>query len=63
LKQQGRCSCKGFIILKVSSAHAYLSKVYCTIVQQNLEWHIGSTHGSGVRGPGFDSHPNPDGFI
>jgi hypothetical protein len=29
----------------------------------NVEWHIGSTHGSGARGPGFDSHPDPDGFI
>jgi hypothetical protein len=28
-----------------------------------VEWQIGSTHGSGARGPRFDSHPDPDGFI
>jgi hypothetical protein len=27
------------------------------------KWHIDSTHDSGARGPGFDSHPGPDGFI
>jgi len=27
-----------------------------------VEWRIGSTHGTGARGPGFDSHPDPDGF-
>jgi hypothetical protein len=26
-------------------------------------WRIDSTHDSGARGPGFDSHPGPDGFI
>jgi hypothetical protein len=25
----------------------------------DVEWHIGSTHDSGARGPGFDSHPDP----
>ncbi len=29
----------------------------------DVEWHIGSTHGSGARGPGFDCHPDPDGSI
>jgi hypothetical protein len=29
----------------------------------DVEWRIGSKHGSGARGPGFDSHPDPDGFI
>jgi hypothetical protein len=29
----------------------------------DVEWHIGSAHGSGARGPGFDSHPDPDIFI
>ncbi len=29
----------------------------------DVEWRIGSTHDSGARGPGFDSHPDPDGFI
>jgi len=27
-----------------------------------VEWRIGSTHRSNARGPGFDSHPDPDGF-
>jgi hypothetical protein len=25
----------------------------------DVEWSIGSTHDSGARGPGFDSHPDP----
>ncbi len=29
----------------------------------DVQWHIGSTHDSGARGPGFDSHPDPDGLI
>ncbi len=24
-----------------------------------MEWCIGSTHNSGARGPGFDTHPDP----
>jgi len=24
----------------------------------DVEWYIGSTHRSGARGPGFDSHPD-----
>ncbi len=24
---------------------------------------LGSTHDSSARGPGFDSHPDPDGFF
>ena len=29
----------------------------------DVEWHFGSTHNSSRRGPWFDSHPDPDGFI
>ncbi len=29
----------------------------------DVEWRIGSTHDSGARGPGFDYHKDPDGFI
>jgi hypothetical protein len=29
----------------------------------DVEWHIGSTHNPRVRGPVFDSHLDPDGFI
>jgi hypothetical protein len=25
----------------------------------DVDWRIGSTHDSGARGPGFDSHPDP----
>jgi len=29
----------------------------------DAEWRISSAQGSVARGPGFDSHPDPDGFI
>jgi hypothetical protein len=28
-----------------------------------MGWHIGYTNGSAARGLGFNSHPDPDGFI
>ena len=28
-----------------------------------VEWRIGSTHDSDAIGPGFNYHPDPDGFI
>jgi hypothetical protein len=39
----------------------YLDKVQSNIVDE--EWRIASTPGSAARGPGFDSHPDSDGFI
>ncbi len=29
------------------------------VLKKVMEWHIGSTHDFGARGPGFDSHPDP----
>ncbi len=28
----------------------------------DVEWRIGSTQDCNARGPGFNSHPDPDGF-
>ena len=34
-----------------------------TNTKVDVEWRIGSTHDSGARGPGFESHPDPDGIF
>jgi hypothetical protein len=37
--------------------------MYFLVIISDVEWRIGSTHGSGARRPGFDSPPDPDGFV
>jgi hypothetical protein len=39
------------------------NNVYFKSPLVDVEWRIDSTQGFDARGPGFDSHPDPDGFI
>jgi hypothetical protein len=50
-----------YIIRQIALYVIPLSAPNCTLL--DVEWRIGSTHGSGARGPAFDYHPDPDGFI